>query len=82
MARDRNGSYAELVTVPASNVVAVTTALRWTDLAAMPEVYATAWTALHGNLALEPGQTVLVRGATSVGRPGRGQPRRRRTARR
>jgi NADPH2:quinone reductase len=66
LARDRNGSYAELVTVPATNVVAVETGLTWADLAAIPEVYATAWTALHGNLALEPGQSMLVRGATSA----------------
>ena len=65
LARDRNGSYAELVAVPATNVVPVTTSLRWDELAAIPEVYATAWVALHGNLALERGQTVLVRGATS-----------------
>ena len=65
LARDRNGSYAELVTVPATNVVAVTTDLSWADLAAIPEVYATAWTALHGNLAIDRGQTVLIRGATS-----------------
>jgi NADPH2:quinone reductase len=69
LARDRNGSYAELVTVPATNVVPVTTNLSWTDLAAIPEVYATAWVALYGNLAIERGETVLVRGATSaVGR--------------
>ena len=66
LARDRNGSYAELVTVPVTNVVAVDTELTWADLAAIPEVYATAWTALHGNLALEPGQSLLVRGATSA----------------
>jgi NADPH:quinone reductase len=65
MGRTRNGSYAELVTVPASNVVPVTTSLSWTDLVALPEVYATAWAGLHQNLALQPGQTVLVRGATS-----------------
>jgi len=69
LARDRNGSYAELVTVPASNVVEVRTQLSWTDLAAIPEVYATAWVALHGNLGVEQGQIVMVRGATSaVGR--------------
>jgi NADPH:quinone reductase-like Zn-dependent oxidoreductase len=66
MGRTRNGSYAELVTVPASNVVPVRTSLSWTDLAALPEVYATAWAGLHQNLALQPGQTVLVRGATSA----------------
>jgi NADPH:quinone reductase-like Zn-dependent oxidoreductase len=65
MGRTRNGSYAELVTVPASNVVPVSTSLSWTDLTALPEVYATAWAGLHQNLRLQPGQTVLVRGATS-----------------
>jgi NADPH:quinone reductase-like Zn-dependent oxidoreductase len=65
MARTRNGSYAELVTVPASNVVAVETALPWPELAAIPEVYATAWSALHGNLALRRGDRVLIRGGTS-----------------
>jgi NADPH:quinone reductase len=65
MGRTRNGSYAELVTVPASNVVPVSTSRAWTDLVALPEVYATAWAGLHQNLALRSGQTVLVRGATS-----------------
>ena len=66
MGRTRNGSYAELVTVPAGNVVAVRTSLPWTDLVALPEVYATAWAGLHQNLGLRPGQTVLVRGGTSA----------------
>ena len=65
MGRIRNGSYAQLVTVPASNVVPVSTSLPWTDLAALPEVYATAWAGLHQNLRLQPAETVLVRGATS-----------------
>ncbi|MEU3460669.1 zinc-binding dehydrogenase [Streptomyces sp. NPDC006733] len=65
MGRTRNGSYAERVTVPASNVVAVHSSLDWADLAAVPEVYATAWSGLFGNLDLQPGETVLVRGATS-----------------
>jgi NADPH:quinone reductase len=66
MARTRNGSYAELVTVPATNVVAVQTSLSWPELAAIPEVYATAWMALHGNLALARGESVMIRGATSA----------------
>jgi NADPH:quinone reductase-like Zn-dependent oxidoreductase len=66
MGRSRNGSYAELVTVPATNVVPVSTTLSWTDLATLPEVYATAWAGLYQNLAIEPGQTVLIRGATSA----------------
>lgn len=65
MGRTRNGSYAELVTVPATNVVAVHSSLGWAELAAVPEVYATAWSGLFGNLDLRPGETVLVRGATS-----------------
>ncbi|MGW7099255.1 zinc-binding dehydrogenase, partial [Streptomyces sp. NPDC054838] len=65
MGRTRNGSYAELVTVPATNVVAVQSPLGWAELAAVPEVYATAWSGLFGSLDLRPGETVLVRGATS-----------------
>jgi hypothetical protein len=37
MGRTRNGSYAELVTVPASNVVPVRTSLPWTDLVALAD---------------------------------------------
>jgi len=66
MARTRNGSYAELVTVPAANVIAIDSPLGWAELAAIPEVYATAWTALHKNLELQSGQSVLIRGATST----------------
>jgi NADPH:quinone reductase-like Zn-dependent oxidoreductase len=66
MGRTRNGSYAELVTVPASNVAAVTADLGWETLAAVPEVYATAWSALQLNLHVQAGWRVLVRGATSA----------------
>src|SRR6266702_4210067 len=66
MGRTRNGTYAEKVTVPATNVVAVDTGLSWSDLVALPETYATAWTSLHPTLAVAPGQTILVRGATSA----------------
>ena len=54
MGRTRNGSYAELVTVPAGNVVEVTTSLPWTDLVALPEVYATAWQACARILTCNP----------------------------
>lgn len=66
MGRSLNGSYAELVSVPAGNVVAIDTDLPWADLAAIPESYATAWTTLCGILAVAAGQTVLIRGATSA----------------
>jgi NADPH:quinone reductase len=66
MGRTINGSYAEYTCVPASNVVPIHSPLPWEELAAIPESYATAWTCLHSNLALTPGQTVVIRGATSA----------------
>ena len=54
LGRTRNGSYAELVTVPASNVVEVSTSLPWTNLVALPEVYATAWQACARTLTCAP----------------------------
>jgi NADPH2:quinone reductase len=65
MGRGIDGSYASCTVVPASNVVAIDTDLPWETLAALPESYATAWTCLHRNLAIAPGQRLLVRGGTS-----------------
>jgi NADPH2:quinone reductase len=66
MGRTIDGTYAEYVRTPSTNVLPVTSRLSWTDLAAIPESYATAWTCLHRNLKLEPGQVILVRGGTSA----------------
>jgi NADPH:quinone reductase-like Zn-dependent oxidoreductase len=66
MGRTINGSYAEYTRVPATNVVPISTTLPYETLAAIPESYATAWTCLHVNLELRPGQSLLVRGATSA----------------
>jgi len=66
LGRTRNGSYAEYTAAPAANVARIETSLDWTDLAAIPESYATAWLTLHANLELEAGQSLLVRGATSA----------------
>lgn len=66
MGRTIDGSYAELTRVPSGNVVKLSTALPWAELAAIPESYVTAWTCLHRNLAIKRGQTVLIRGATSA----------------
>jgi NADPH:quinone reductase-like Zn-dependent oxidoreductase len=66
MGRTINGSYAEFTRVPSSHVVPLNTDLPWEELAAVPEVYATAWTCLNGNLQIAAGQTLLVRGATSA----------------
>jgi NADPH:quinone reductase-like Zn-dependent oxidoreductase len=66
MGRTIHGSYEEYVRVPATNVAAVETDMSWTDLAALPEVYATAWSSLHANLAIAADQTLVVRGGTSA----------------
>jgi NADPH2:quinone reductase len=66
MGRSFNGSYAEVASVPASNVVAVKTDLPWEELAAIPESYATAWSSLSGILKVTAGQIVAIRGATSA----------------
>ncbi|HEY2131112.1 MAG TPA: zinc-binding dehydrogenase [Streptosporangiaceae bacterium] len=66
LGRTRNGSYAEYTAAAAANVVPIDTSLDWAELAAIPESYATAWLALHGNLELAAGHSLLVRGATSA----------------
>ncbi|MGN6791585.1 MAG: zinc-binding dehydrogenase [Streptosporangiaceae bacterium] len=66
LGRFRNGSYAEYTVAPAANVVSIDTSLDWTDLAAIPESYATAWITLLDNLGLKAGHSLLVRGATSA----------------
>lgn len=66
MGRTINGSYAEKTLVPATNVVKIETDMPWEEFAVIPESYATAWTCLHGNLQIEKGQTLLLRGATSA----------------
>jgi NADPH2:quinone reductase len=67
LGRTLNGSYAEQVNAPAANVVPIQTrGLSWEALAAIPETYATAWTCLNANLALQKGQALVVRGGTSA----------------
>jgi NADPH2:quinone reductase len=66
MGRTINGSYAEMTLVPATNVIKIETDLSWENFAVIPESYATAWTCLYGNLQIEKGQTLLLRGATSA----------------
>lgn len=65
LGRTINGSYARFTRARASNVARIEADLPWSDLAAIPETYATAWTCLFRNLGLSADQTVLVRGATS-----------------
>ncbi|MFP3588166.1 zinc-binding alcohol dehydrogenase family protein [Paraburkholderia sp. SIMBA_055] len=65
LGRTINGSYAEFTRAPASNVALIESELPWAELAAIPETYATAWTCLFRNLEITPGQTLVIRGATS-----------------
>lgn len=65
LGRTINGSYAEYTRAPVTNVAAIESDLSWAELAALPETYATAWTCLFRNLELAPGQTLVIRGATS-----------------
>ena len=65
MGRAYDGSYAEFVSVPAAHVHAVETSLDWAQLAAVPEVFHTAWGALDPALGIQDGQTLLIRGGSS-----------------
>ena len=66
LGRTINGSYAEYTRVRAANVTIVESDLPWSQLAALPETYATSWTCLFRNLKLTAGQTLVIRGATSA----------------
>lgn len=65
MGREYDGGYAEYTVVPASSVIPVTTDLDWATLGALPEMLQTAHGSLYTSLAIEPGQSLLVRGGTS-----------------
>lgn len=68
LGRKINGSYAEYTCAKVTNTVSLGHAegLPWSELAAIPETWATAWTALYRNLEIKRGQTLLIRGATSA----------------
>jgi len=61
----RDGTYAELVTVPAENLFPRPTRLSWEEAAAFPLAGLTAYRALFARGALKAGETVLVLGAGS-----------------
>jgi NADPH2:quinone reductase len=66
LGRTINGSYAEYTRVRAANVTLIESDLPWSQLAALPETYATSWTCLFRNLKLTAGQMLVIRGATSA----------------
>ncbi len=62
MGVQRDGTFAEKVVVPASNVVPVPDNLDMLDAAALPVAYLTAWRMLFSRAELLPGDTVLIHG--------------------
>ncbi|OTB16133.1 hypothetical protein K445DRAFT_59244 [Daldinia sp. EC12] len=66
LGRNRPGGYGEFVGVPVANVIPIETSLPWEELAALPEVYCTAWSCLFTVLDLQKGERLLIRGATST----------------
>src|SRR5262249_34843813 len=59
------GGYAELVAVPAANVIPIPAEVEFVPAAAFPLVFLTAWHMLFTRAALHAGQTVLVVAAGS-----------------
>ena len=57
-----NGTYAELIGIPAENVFPKPTRLSWEQAAALPLAGLTAYRALHSRAALTAGETVLILG--------------------
>ena len=65
MGREYDGSYAEFVAVPASQVIPFTSDLDWATLGAVPEMLQTAWGSLYIGVGAQSEDTILVRGGTS-----------------
>ncbi len=59
------GGYAELVAVPAGQLLPVPAGLSLVEAAALPEVACTVWSNVFQLAALEPGEVLLVHGGTS-----------------
>lgn len=59
------GGYAELVTVPAGQLMPVPDGMDLVEAAAVPEVFLTAWQSLGRLARLQPGETLLVHAAAS-----------------
>ena len=57
-----HGTYAELVAMPAANLVAKPSALSWTEAAAIPLAGLTAYRALMTRAQIRAGETVLITG--------------------
>jgi len=65
MGRSYDGGYAEYCLVPEHIVFPFTSALPWSTLGAIPEMFQTVSGSLHQALDIQPGETLLIRGGTS-----------------
>lgn len=61
----RWGGYAELITVPAANVLPKPANLSWVEAASVPLTFLTAWQMVVDKLQVRPGEDVLVMAAGS-----------------
>lgn len=61
----RNGAAAEYFVVPARNLLPKPPGLSWTDAASIGVTFITAWHMLVSRAKVQPGETVLIQGASS-----------------
>jgi NADPH2:quinone reductase len=65
MGRDFDGSYGEYTLIPKALVHPFDSTLSWEMLGAIPEMFQTAYGSLYPALAIQPGETLLIRGGSS-----------------
>jgi len=65
LGENTHGGYARHVVVPDANLVPIPDSLSFTDAAAIPLVFITAWQMVVRRAEVQPGQTVLVQAAGS-----------------
>jgi NADPH:quinone reductase len=65
LGREFDGGYAEFALIPASQVYPINNDMDWVKLAAIPEMYYTAYASLFDVLHLTKGESLLIRGGTS-----------------
>ncbi|WP_338586764.1 zinc-binding alcohol dehydrogenase family protein [Paenibacillus sp. Y5S-9] len=65
LGREFDGSYAEYALIPSEQVYLIPEGMEWTTLAAIPEMYYTAYASLFESLQLTTGEVLLIRGGTS-----------------
>ena len=65
LGREFDGSYAEYALIPAPQVYPIENKMDWVNLAAIPEMYYTAYASLFDALMLKKEDVLLIRGGTS-----------------